>query len=264
MKTGGRKGKGPEKGKGAPRKKLPKVDYSNIKWRINVPFRPPKRVKTGLRSVDKYFGGGLPKGLTVLVGGAGSGKTKLAQSIAKYGDFEKVYYFTCEVSSDAPDRNEFEHVDRIDYTMYRPKWDRAVAELKAFVEHDEPDLVVIDSLSSFLSGSTKALAESDIREGVSIIHMTFDGVVPIIGISEIRGSGFSETPAGGRGVEHSCNLLVYMENMYVKFKGQEIYGEIGEHVWLSRVLKDKQGLASSDECRVVYRNDKPYFIKVRR
>lgn len=210
------------------KEKLPSVSYEDIKWRLNRPYFPPRRIKAGIETVDRFFGGGLPQGVIIFLGGAGTGKSLLARTIAQEGSWNRVLYITSEVRSDAPDKEEYPHVDSLDYTVYQPRWDRAIAELKKFVEVLEPDLVVIDSLTSFLSVSKKALAESDVREGVGIIHQEFDGTIPIIGISEVRGSGFTEGPAGGRGVEHACSTLVYFEHLFVKTKSQEgVYGEIG-------------------------------------
>ena len=166
---------------------------SKLSFRLNPKPRRVKRFKTGIEDFDKITGGGLPYGLSTFYGCAGSGKSLLARNIAKD---KKCLYFACEVTSDAPSHEDYPNVDTVDYTRYLPNPERALAELFTFYEQFKPDMMVIDSLTTFFSKSRKALPESDVREMVSKLHVACDGVVPIIGISEIRGTGFSESPAG--------------------------------------------------------------------
>lgn len=79
----------------------PMVDYNEkIAWRKNN--APPKRTRMQTRhpSLDQWFGGGLPKGLTLLFGNAGCGKSKLGRHIAMKAD--NAAYIACEVLNDAP------------------------------------------------------------------------------------------------------------------------------------------------------------------
>jgi predicted ATP-dependent serine protease len=231
---------------------MPTTLPPNLLKRMN-PGRPNvKRFPTNIPSLDKYLGGGLPSGLTVAYGEAGSGKSLWAKQVATHTR-GKVLYFTCEVLNDAPPKDKFPHVETVDYTKFRPKFDKAIYELFTYINVLKPDLVIIDSLTSFLGVSSKALAESDIRKGVWQIHLQADGGCPILGISEVRGTGYSRTTAGGEGVKHGCTALI---QFYEHFLSNERYAssfpnhELGDVVYTIQVMKDKHGLANNRPCEV--------------
>lgn len=227
------------------------VSWEKIKHRINPKPRPARRYKTGIPTLDEWTGG-LPYGTTVIYGSAGCGKSLLARTIATKA--EHCLYFCSEVFSDAPAHQEYPNVDIIDYTnsTFLPHWRKALDELDMFITKLEPTLVVIDSVTSFLSRTKKAVKEADVPEGLSTIHRNYEGVVPIICISEIRGVGYARSTAGGESVKHNNSMLIEMEHTVVQFDGQvEQYGvERGEDVYTLRVVKDKHNVASNKLARV--------------
>jgi predicted ATP-dependent serine protease len=151
----------------------------------------------------------------------------------------------------------------IDYTQYPVKVERALSELFTFINELKPELVVIDSMTGFFSQSSKALPESDVREMVWKVHTACDGKVPIIGISEVRGQGFSRAPAGGQGVMHGCSMLMDFKRSTVRYEGQiELYGaEFGDVVYEMQVLKDKGNAATIYPQRIKWSKEAGYDIK---
>lgn len=216
----------------------------NLKKRVNPVDRPYIRYKTGIPSFDVWTGG-LPRGFIVFVGAAGSGKTLMARAIAAKA--KRALYFTCEVGMDAPPHSQFRNVDRIDYTKYKSKAKNAIMELKTYIDELKPDIVVIDSVTSFFSLGAM-LPETQTRIYVWELHGTYDNVLPIIGISELRGSGFYEHAAGGRGVDHGNSMLVRFEHNIIRFDNQAaLYNaKPGDNVYSLFVEKDKQGLAKTE------------------
>jgi hypothetical protein len=230
-----------------------------IKWRLNPKPRFVPRISTGIESVDKLFGGGLSKGLNIFMGSGGSGKSLMAREISKN---LKTLYFTCEVISDAPQNKDYPNVITVDYTQYMVKPYRAISELFTFAKELKPELIVIDSMTSFFSQSNKALPESDVREMVWKVHTACDGIIPIIGISEVRGQGFSRAPAGGQGVMHGCSLLVEFDRDTVKYQShKDLYGaKYGDVIYTVQVIKDKGNRANIYPHRVKWSEKKGYDI----
>ena len=231
-----------------------------MKFRINPKVRPVKRFATGIEPIDKVFGGGLPYGLTTFFGEGGSGKSLLAGNIAKG---HKALYFTCEVLSDSPRGPDLPNVTTVDYTQYPVQAQRALEELFTYIEHLKPEVVVIDSLTTFFSRSRKALPESEVREMVSKLHMNAEGRIPIIGISEVRGTGFTRTTAGGEGVKHGCSMLVSFEKEFIKYESQQraLKSDYGTLVYTMQVEKDKHGIAHTARIKLIW-DKKEYKIEV--
>lgn len=236
------------------------LKFDDIKWRVNP--EPPRAnmYSTRIPTLDEHMGGGLPFGLTCIYGGAGVGKSELARSIAmqcaKAGEY--ILYFCCEVLSDAP---KHESIDVVDFTRYLPKASRAFVEMNLFIENLEPSLVILDSMTSFFSISRKALPESELREIIAKVHTDCEGKLPILGISEIRGTGYNETTAGGEGVRHANTSLMYMEKKTIRYKSDaEAYGlNISDVAYFLTVEKHKWGTARTHRVRVMYEEDEKYM-----
>jgi len=235
------------------------TNYDDIKWRLDSKVIKVKKFSTGIKQLDDVFGGGLALGLNTFMGEGGSGKSLMAREIAKN---HKTLYLCCEVLSDAPASKEYPNVCAVDYTQYPTKAHKAIGELFTFIEEYKPELVVIDSMTSFFSQSNKALPESDVREMVWKVHQAADNKIPIIGISEIRGQGFNRAPAGGQGVKHGCSMLVDFRAYTIMSESQiNLFGaSIGDIVYQMQVYKDKGGLANVHPYRLDWTPEDGYDI----
>jgi len=224
-----------------------------LKKRINPVYTPPERYDTGIESFDIWTGG-LPHDLVIIYGDAGAGKSMLCREIAKHS--KKCLYFCCEVLRDAPPHSQYPNVDTIDYTRYRVNHKRAIQELGMFIDELKPELVIIDSVTSFFGITTKAVSEADIRDCVFQVHAMYSGKMPIIGISEMRGSGYNKSLAGGPGVAHGNGMLIEMDHIFIRFPSEaEVYKKkVGDDVYTIRVVKDKDGLANTKVGEVIYRD----------
>jgi len=239
------------------------VEWEPLKKRLRAPGSSTHKVKrfdTHLHDVNYLFGGGLPYGLTIFVGAEGTGKTLLSHTIAKRS---KTLYFYCE---DRVDAVQHKNVVNVDYVSFLPKWSKAVKQLFKFIEMLKPALVIVDSITTFLSETNKAVEEADVRSGIFEIARHSSGVIPIIALSQIRGSGSFEYPAGGRAVSHAPILYVWFHRNRVvnRWDADRFGAKIGDIVWTVEVIKDKQGLAVQNvEHIVTYNNGVPEFNRVR-
>ena len=219
-----------------------------------------KRRKTGIDGVDNVFGG-LPDGLIIFVGEAGTGKSLLMKTIAKtFG--KKALYLGCESRIDNPGNG----VLFADYTRYLPNWQKAVDEAFGLSRDLDVELLCIDSLTTFCSGTNKAVMEADIRPAVFKIAQMCEGKMPVIGISEVRGSGNFLYPAGGQAIAHAASLYAWFNRFKAdrwNYKKYHAEGE-GATVWTVDVVKDKEGLAlQGNEFRIVYnREHEPVFERI--
>lgn len=236
---------------------------TDINYRLNPKVRPVVRYMTGIEQLDKWIGG-LPRGLIVIAGGAGSGKTMISKEIAVNvsalvkGEDPYALYFCSEVMGDAPFHP---NVGRVDYTRYKTFYWNVLIELDLLLRELTPDLVVLDSMTELFSMTKKALPESDLRESIGKVHTRYDGAMPIIAISEVRGTGQYETAAGGKGVEHKCSMYIKMEHVFITFPSQvESFGlPVGDDIYTLRVVKDKHGIANTKLARVIVHGGKIYI-----
>ena len=254
------KDKDPNKKFGGVVELLSDAEYQKVKFRFNPAPVKVKRYATKIPALDELLGGGIPYGLTTFYGTAGSGKSLMAREISK---LHNSLYFTCEVTGDAPSHKEYPNVTTVDYTRYLPSPDKAIKQLFSIIDREEPELIVIDSLTTFFSKSRKALPESDVREMVSRLHVACDGEIPIIGISELRGTGFNEAPAGGQGVMHGCSMLVKFNRELMRWESHKrMYGkEFGEMCYTVQVMKDKNAVADIFEYEVMLDPENVYALR---
>jgi len=225
--------------------------YEDNKWRMNPARRRVPRYRTGIASVDRWLGGGLPSGLVIAYGSAGSGKSLFCRQVAIHA--QKALYIACEVVGDAPPHDRHPNVKTVDFTAYTPRWDHALKILAAFYVYERPSVIIIDSITSFLGVTKKAVPEAELRTSIGLIHRIFDRVVPIIGVSEVR-SGFNEYPAGGSGVAHANSMLLHFSKFPIRFKSEtDIYAlSPGDTLYTVEVEKDKGGVARTDVAEVTY------------
>jgi len=220
-------------------------------WRLKpIPTNIP-RYNTNLKAFDKEFRG-LTYGLTIFIGQEGTGKSKLAKLIASKTK-GKCLYVICESIIDAPKSN---NVLIANYTRNLPLWQKALQELYALCNHIQPDLVVIDSITEFLSNTTKAVSEADIRPGAFEISKAFEEQkLPVIGISEVRGTGYNEAPAGGKAISHAGHMIFQFTKRLIETPWEEERYEtpIGNYAWFITCIKDKQGQANQGkQFRITY------------
>jgi predicted ATP-dependent serine protease len=211
-----------------------------------------RRFITDIPAIDNVLGG-LPYGLTIFYGEAGTGKSMMAKVIASH---HYSLYVCCESKLDFPAGN----VKVMDYTKFLPMWDKALNELLVAIMRKEPEMVVIDSVTTFFSGTKKAVEEADVRSGVFELAKKTEGMIPIICTSEVRGSGYGTYEAGGRSVGHAASLLVRFGKVKVGHWESRRYGvNEGERLWTIDVEKDKQGIAQQGgEFTVKYAGDQEF------
>lgn len=228
--------------------------WNELKRIMDVPIKPKRSVETGIDTVDEVFGGGLPVGTTIFYGPSGSGKSEFAGRLAMW--FDNVAYIFSESTDDITRFINEKNVHTFDYTSYTPMWKIAVQELWTIIENLEPDLVIIDSVTDFLGVNKAMMAETDLRNGMKSIHRSAKDI-PIIAISEVRGTGFSQSTAGGEGVKHNSTMVVEFGHEFMDFANKaEAFGAgIGEELYYIRVEKRKGGGAKTGRYRVILQGD---------
>lgn len=242
------------------------VRWEQLKMRLNRKPRKVGRVQTGIAQLDDVLGGGIPNGLNVIYGPAGAGKSMFSKTICNsfVNRNKKILYFYGEDSFDAPEPRP-PYINTIDMVAYRPGPQKSVATMLKAIQEMKPDLAVIDSLTTILGGTSKAVQEADVREFTGQLAKRVSGIIPVIGISEIRGSGKYEGPAGGRGVLHAGLSVFYFGKVFIddKWKVQDYGGEVGDLLWYFQVEKDRDGLAKQGRVfQLTYMGDEMYFNRI--
>jgi len=239
-----------------------KVDWNSIKHRIKKSFSEEeinarkRRYLTGIQEFDSITKG-LPSGVTVFIGAEGTGKSLLARNIAVKS--KKALYFYCESILDPPDPQIHPNVIPIDYSnpAYIPEYRKAIKQLLLFIEHLNPELVVIDSITKFFSVSKQALPESPLRFAMNDLHSLAIDLCPIICICEERGEGYNRGAAGGKGVLHSCNMEICFYKTFIESESQSLkyQRDINDVAYIMYVNKDKSGLSSLKKYLIFYNGD---------
>lgn len=230
------------------------VDYDlgKIRVRLNPKSRSTYVFGTGIRHLDSVLGGGLKYGLNLFAGQAGTGKSMLANYISRTmaNNGKKVLYVCAEDLVDNPRRYN-NKIDVLDYTSYLPFANKVITEILGACNELSPDLLVLDSLTSLFSGTKKSVEEADIRENVFKLAKEVSGVLPVIGITEMRGYGFYLRPAGGGAIYHSSILTLYFDKISVdnEYKAGEY--KYGKYMWVMNVKKDRDGLAKTNNSFIV-------------
>lgn len=242
------------------------VNWNQAKMRLNKTPRKGNRIPTGLLSVDEVLGGGLPEGLLLLYGPAGSGKSMFAKTIAKrfVQQKKKVLVFFGEDSFDSlPPMPPY--MNNVDMVSFRPGPPKAVKTILKFVMEMKPDIVILDSLTTILGATSKAVPEADVREWCGKLASKLSGVIPVIGISEIRGSGQYVSPAGGWGVAHAGLMTMNFTKTVIenKFEAQDYGADFGSIVYMVRVDKDRDGASIQGKVfRVTYMADEIFLSAI--
>jgi hypothetical protein len=122
--------------------------------------------------------------------------------------------------------------------------------------------VVLDSLTTILGATSKAVPEADVREWCGTLAAKLSGVVPAIGISEIRGSGQYISPAGGWGVAHAGLMTMNFTKTTIesKWDAADYHADFGSIVYMLRVDKDRDGASQQGKMfRVTYMGDEIFL-----
>lgn len=192
----------------------------------------PLRQPTGMGELDRVLGGGMVMGSVVLISGdPGIGKsTLLLQTCGWVGVQKKVLYISGEESlQQIADRGERLEVPR---EHIRAAADNQLESILGIIEHEKPDLVVIDSIQTLYSEKLESApgTVSQVRECASELtraaktagfclwlvgHVTKDGSV-----------------AGPRVLEHLVDTVLTFE------------GDPDSPFRLLRALKNRFGAAN--------------------
>ncbi len=228
-------------------------------WRLNKPKLVSRRLKTGNVDLDKVFGGGIPYGLTIFTGPAGTGKSRLAQEIVSLlSSTHKVLYVYNESVIDALnfETDSKDNIFTANYIQNKPKWNKAIEELLYLLDYTNSDMMVIDSLTTMFSETAKAVDEADIRGAIFDLKEKINSQIPMIAISQIRGSGMFTYSAGGQAVDHAADMLIYFTKTGGKTVNMKYTKSFTEYLWSITIAKDKTGMAEQhSRWEVIYGND---------
>jgi predicted ATP-dependent serine protease len=218
------------------------TDIKTIQYRLQKTKSKYKRYQVDDNGFDEYIQG-IPYGLTIMYGEPGTGKSQMAAYIANMAvrkNFNVLYVFS-ESSIDTERLNP--SVVTADFTAYLPRWEKVIDQIYALLNYTKADILILDSITKLFSETSKAVEEADLRDALSTIKKDLHGAIPIVGISQIRGSGQFSYPAGGRAIDHESDLLINFE----KIRYRNILGKIKKsavnEIYTIFVEKDKHGLA---------------------
>lgn len=178
----------------------------------NITSSKKDRILTGSKEMDRVLGGGIIKSSLVLVGGdPGIGKSTLLLQVADYASRQnlKVLYISGEESGEQIKIR----ADRLgigDGELY------VLAEtnidiIKEFVEKEEPDLLILDSIQTIYSPDIVSApgSVSQVREVTAIVmRMTKVRNMASFIVGHVTKSG---AIAGPRVLEHMVDTVLYFE-----------------------------------------------------
>lgn len=208
-------------------------------------------MKTNTGGVDDVLGG-LAYGMHIFYGKPGTGKSKMAKtiagSLAEQG--KKILYVYGEDSFDAPDPRSNKNINTLDLLSWKPSPELATKYIFKSLEELQPELLVLDSLTTILGATTKAVPEADVREWTSKLALHTSGKIPVIAVSETRKY---DEPAGGMGVLFPAIMLCFFSKKTVdaKWDVDRYGGDIGETAYLMNVQKDRDGVANQGKEHIV-------------
>jgi DNA repair protein RadA/Sms len=168
------------------------------------------RMKTGMTEFDRLLGGGFVSGSMVLIGGEpGIGKSTLALQIALLLKDRKVLYLSGEESAEQI-RIRADRIGKVHphCLILNETW---LENILAHMEHDPPDLVVIDSIQTLYSEQLESSPGtiSQVREcATRILQYTKDRGIPVILIGHINKEG---NLAGPKVLEHIVDVVLQFE-----------------------------------------------------
>ena len=171
-----------------------------------------ERYSTGSREMDRVLGGGIIKSSLVLVGGdPGIGKSTLLLQVADYVSKQnlKVLYVSGEESGELI-KIRADRLGVSDGELYVLA-ETNIDVIKEFVEKEEPDLLVLDSIQTIYSPEVVSApgSVSQVREVTAMVmRMTKIRNMASFIVGHVTKSG---AIAGPRVLEHMVDTVLYFE-----------------------------------------------------
>ena len=171
-----------------------------------------ERYSTGSREMDRVLGGGIIKSSLVLVGGdPGIGKSTLLLQVADYVSKQnlKVLYVSGEESGEQI-KIRADRLGVSDGELYVLA-ETNIDVIKEFVEKEEPDLLVLDSIQTIYSPEVVSApgSVSQVREVTAMVmRMTKIRNMASFIVGHVTKSG---AIAGPRVLEHMVDTVLYFE-----------------------------------------------------
>lgn len=174
------------------------------------------RLRTGIGELDRVLGGGLvPDSFTLLGGDPGIGKSTLllqmASGLAKNNPEIRIFYASGEESVDqirdrARRLNADYRTDPIDLAS-----ETEIERVLAACEEAKPQVLLVDSLQTFVSGSLESApgSVSQVREIASrLMHLAKSKKIAVWLVGHVTKEG---NIAGPKTVEHMVDTVLYFE-----------------------------------------------------
>ena len=169
------------------------------------------RYLTGLKELDRVFGGGIVKGAIVLLGGApGIGKSTLLLQICNYIDKRlKILYISGEESKKQIKlRASRLYIDNPNLFIMAETDIGAIANE---IASSLPDIVIVDSIQTVTSNESSSLpgSVSQVKECTNILlRISKSMEIPILVIGHVNKDG---AIAGPKVLEHIVDAVLYFE-----------------------------------------------------
>lgn len=178
----------------------------------NITSTKKERYSTGSKEMDRVLGGGIIKSSLVLVGGdPGIGKSTLLLQVADYVSKQnlKVLYISGEESGEQI-KIRADRLGVSDGELYVLA-ETNIDVIKEFVEKEEPDLLILDSIQTIYSPEVVSApgSVSQVREVTAMVmRMTKVRNMASFIVGHVTKSG---AIAGPRVLEHMVDTVLYFE-----------------------------------------------------
>lgn len=178
----------------------------------NITSTKKERYSTGSKEMDRVLGGGIIKSSLVLVGGdPGIGKSTLLLQVADYVSKQnlKVLYISGEESGEQI-KIRADRLGVSDGELYVLS-ETNIDVIKEYVEKEEPDLLVLDSIQTIYSPEVVSApgSVSQVREVTAMVmRMTKVRNMASFIVGHVTKSG---AIAGPRVLEHMVDTVLYFE-----------------------------------------------------
>lgn len=170
-----------------------------------------KRLKTGMKELDRVLGGGIVPGSLVLVGGdPGIGKsTLLLQVCQRLAEEQSVLYISGEESL-AQIKLRANRMGKFKDNL-KLLCETNLGTIRSVIEKKQPEFVVIDSIQTMYSEEVASApgSVSQVRESTNVFMQIAKGMgITIFIVGHVTKEG---TVAGPRVLEHMVDTVLYFE-----------------------------------------------------